>query len=83
MKQAKNNGGPVEVVTIGEGKTPVRDRWPFAELKKKQFFEVADLTKHIALRTAASRARKKLNKVFNVRKVTREDGVAVIRVYRG
>lgn len=82
MKQANNNGAAVEDVTMGQGKTPVRDRWPFAKLKKKQFFEVTDLTKHVALRTAASRARKKLNKVFAVRKVIREDKVQVIRVYR-
>lgn len=67
---------------MGEGKPPVRERWPFADLKKGKFFEVADVTKHVALRTAASRAKKKLNRVFAVRKVTRDDGASVIRVYR-
>lgn len=84
MKHAKNNDeAPMsEDVKFGEGKTPVKARWPFAELKKGKFFEVHDVTKHIALRTAASRARKKLSRTFAVRKVTREDGEVVIRVYR-
>lgn len=70
-----------EGVTFGEGKVPVKERWPFAELKKGKFFECTDLTKHTALRTAASRARKKLNKTFAVRKVANEKGALVIRVY--
>lgn len=83
MSEGKNNEGSVEEVTFGEGKKPIRDRWPFATLKAKQFFEVTDLTKHVALRTAASRARKKLKRTFAVRKIKREsDGVEVIRVYR-
>ena len=73
----------MEEVTFGDGKTPTRGRWPFADLKKGQFFEVADLEKHVALRTAASRARKKLKRVFAVRKVKREtDGAQVLRVFR-
>jgi hypothetical protein len=73
----------VEEVTFGAGKTPARGRWPFADLKKGEFFEVTDLEKHVALRTAASRARKKLKRVFAVRKVKREDnGAQVLRVYR-
>ena len=81
--QRKGNGGVVEEVTFGDGKTPTRGRWPFADLKKGQFFEVTDLEKHVALRTAASRARKKLKRVFAVRKVTREgDGAQVLRVFR-
>jgi hypothetical protein len=79
----RNNGGAVEEVTFGDGKTPTRGRWPFSDLKKGQFFEVTDLEKHVALRTAASRARKKLKRVFAVRKVTSEaTGAQVLRVYR-
>lgn len=84
LNKAKKNEASVtqQPVTFGEGDTPGRERWPFAKLARGKFFEVADLTKHVALRTAASRARKKLNKIFAVRKVTREDGAQVIRVYR-
>lgn len=83
MKQSKNNEGQVDQqVTFGEGKTPGRERWPFADLAKNNFFEVTDLKKHVALRTAASRARKKLKRKFSVRKMTRDDGVEVIRVFR-
>ena len=83
MNQVKNNEGAVEEVTFGEGKKPAKDRWPFATLKAKQFFEVTDLSRHVALRTAASRARRKLKRKFAVRKVKREsDGLEVIRVFR-
>lgn len=83
MNQPKNNGATVDDdIKFGEGENPGRGRWPFHKLAKGKFFEVTDLDKHVALRTAASRARKKLKKVFAVRKVKREDGVIVIRVYR-
>lgn len=84
VKQGNKNdeAAMVEEVKFGDGKTPERARWPFADLKKGRFFEVDDLTKHVALRTAASRARKKLTRVFAVRKVTLEGGKIVIRVYR-
>lgn len=74
----------MDEVTFGVGETPGRGRWPFEKLTKKgNFFEVTDLTKHVALRTAASRAHKKLKRAFVVRKMQREgDGVEVIRVYR-
>lgn len=72
-----------EAVTFGEGDNPGRGRWPFfKKLAKGKYFEVTDLTRHTALRTAASRAGKKLKKTFSVRKVRRDDGVSVIRVYR-
>ena len=82
MNQPHKNEAGVDQVTFGEGDNPGRGRWPFEQLKKGQFFEVTDLTKHVALRTAASRARKKFKKVFAVRKVKRDDDVQVIRVYR-
>jgi len=71
-----------EEMTFGEGEAPGRGRWPFERLKKGEFFEVSDLNKHVALRTAASRASKKLKKTFAVRKVTKEDNAVVIRVFR-
>ena len=85
MNQPKNNGAAVDEIKFGEGDSPGRGRWPFDKLarcKKGGFFEVTDLEKHVALRTAASRASKKTKKVFSVRKVKRDDGVTVIRVYR-
>lgn len=83
LNQPKNKGATVEQeVTFGEGENPGRGRWPFEKLAKGKYFQVDDVTKHVALRTAASRARKKLKKVFAVRKVSLEDGKTVIRVYR-
>lgn len=81
-KQGNKNGAEVEGVTFGEGGVPKRARWPFAELKKNGYFQVDDLDRHVALRTAASRAGKQLNIIFKVRKVRLEDGKTVIRVYR-
>lgn len=84
MSQPKNNGASVDQqVTFGEGENPGRGRWPFDKLKKGNFFEITDLEKHVALRTAASRAAKKLRRKFSVRKVRREeDDIMVIRVFR-
>jgi hypothetical protein len=82
LKQAKKNEAVVDEVTFGEGENPGRSRWPFSQLAKGKFFEVTDLKKHVALRTAASRARKKLRRIFAVHKVTKDDGTKVIRVYR-
>lgn len=71
-------------VSVGEGKAPTNERWPFSTLKKGQYFQCDDLTQHTALRTAASRAKKKLSKVFSVRKVAIKVGGearTVIRVF--
>jgi hypothetical protein len=71
-------------VSMGNGSPPDVERWPFSELKRGKYFEVTDLKQHTAVRTASTRAKKKLGKKFSVRKVTlTEDGVArqVIRVY--
>lgn len=68
-------------VIMGKG-TPVRERWPFSKLKAGRFFQVDDVTQWIAIRTAASRAGKRLGKEFSVRKAEYK-GKAVIRVYAG
>lgn len=68
-------------VVIGKG-TPVRERWPFSKIKAGNFFQVDDMTQWVALRTAASRAGKRLNRKFLVRKADFK-GREVIRVYAG
>lgn len=69
-------------VVISKGAPAPKERWPFSRLKIGQHFQVDDLTKWIALRSAASRAGKRLNKEFSVRKVVHK-GREVIRVYAG
>jgi hypothetical protein len=72
-------------VSFGNGqpyRTP--ERWPFSQLKPGHFFECTDLSQHTAIRTAASRARKRLKRRFSVRKVTLTENRVrrqVIRVY--
>lgn len=87
-KQNMNNGSAVmNEVTFGEGKVPGRgERWPFSTLKRGKYFECADLTLYTAIRTAASRAQKKLKRKFTVRKlrvpVKEGEPHTVIRVFR-
>lgn len=58
-------------------------KWPFFEkLKVGFFYEEIDVTKHDALRTAASRAGTTMKRKFKVRKEEHPMGVEVIRVYR-
>jgi hypothetical protein len=69
---------------IGNGRSRVPERWPFSKLTRGHYFQCDDLTQHTALRTAATRARKKLGKKFSVRKVTIVSGGVkkqAIRVY--
>lgn len=67
----------------GKGKAPPRGRWPdFHTVKKDHFFEVADLAQHVNLRSAASRAAKRLGRTFTVRKEENSSGTEVLRVYR-
>lgn len=68
-------------VVIGNGTVKETERWPFGKLTLQNYFEVDDLGLHTAVRTAATRAKKKYNRNFSVRKVTVE-GRQVIRVYR-
>ena len=72
-------------VSFGNGRPPEDERWPFSTLKRGSYFQVEDLKQHTALRTAATRARKRLGKRFSVRKVTFQgaDGAKrqAIRVY--
>jgi frataxin-like iron-binding protein CyaY len=67
-------------VVIAKGAAPSRERWPFSKLKPGEFFQVDNMTQWIALRTAASRAGKRLNRKFSVRK-DEHKGKEVIRVY--
>ncbi|HSV90943.1 MAG TPA: hypothetical protein VLH80_07570 [Nitrospiraceae bacterium] len=69
-------------VSFGNGDSARVERWPFSKLKPGKYFEITDLSQHVALRTAASRARKKHNTTFIVRKMTRQDGTPILRVYR-
>lgn len=69
-------------VSFGNGRSAREERWPFSKLKQGKYFEVTDLNQYVALRTASSRARRKFEAVFNVRKMAREDGTVVLRVYR-
>lgn len=72
-------------VSFGNGAVPVVERWPFSTLKPGQFFQCDDVKQHIALRAAATRARKRLKRTFSVNKVKlTKDGelIQVIRVYR-
>lgn len=71
-------------VSFGEGRAPGKERWPFSELKRGKYFECEDLSQHTAIRTAASRAQKKLKRQFSVRKIRVTAGKAqrtVIRVF--
>lgn len=71
-------------VTIGEG-TPQTKGWPFADLEIGKFFQISDLEQYASLRTAASRAGKKLTRRFAVRKTelkVRGKPRTVLRVYR-
>jgi hypothetical protein len=71
-------------VSFGNGDAPQAERWPFSKLKRGKYFECEDLSQHTAIRTAATRARKRLKKKFSVRKVTMVEGGVrrqVIRVY--
>ena len=68
--------------------TTTASKWPFFEtLKVGFYYEEPDLSKHAALRTAASRQGQVLKKRFRVRKEMTEaargrPSVEVIRVYR-
>lgn len=68
-------------VTLGDGAPPKRERWPFSKLKSGEYFQCDDLGQHMALRTAASRAQKRLGTRFSVRKVALRSGRQVIRVF--
>lgn len=71
-------------VTFGAGAVPAKERWPFAQLKAGKYFQCDDVSQHTAIRTAASRAQKKLGKKFSVRKLSVGEGKearAVIRVF--
>lgn len=72
-------------VSIANGVAPTAERWPFSTLKRGQYFQCDDLTKHTAIRAAATRASKRLNKKFSVSKVKikQKDGqvLQVIRAY--
>lgn len=67
-------------VSMGTGAPQQRERWPFSKLKPGKFFQVDDMRNWIAVRTAASRAGKRLNRQFSVRKAQHK-GKEVIRVY--
>lgn len=71
-------------VSFGNGAVPQLERWPFSGLKPGHYFQCDDITKHASIRSAASRARKRLKKDFSVHKVKlMKDGAItqVIRVY--
>lgn len=85
--QKMNNGSSMSEITVGEGQAPGKERWPFSTLRRGKYFECADVKLHTALRTAASRAQKRLKKKFTVRKMQVPNGTAgnlktVIRVFR-
>lgn len=71
----------VNGVSIGSGTVKETERWPFGQLTLQNYFQVDNLKLHTAVRTAATRAKKKYGRNFSVRKVTVE-GRKVIRVYR-
>jgi hypothetical protein len=66
-------------VAFGEGRAPGKERWPFSELKRGKYFQCEDVSLHTAIRTAASRAQKRLNKKFTVRKMQVPDGPGVFK----
>jgi hypothetical protein len=67
----------------GKGTPPVRGRWPDLQtIKRGHFFEVDDLAQHVNLRSAASRAGKRLKRRFSVCKEKNDGGAEVLRVYR-
>ncbi|OLB83114.1 MAG: hypothetical protein AUI15_36640 [Actinobacteria bacterium 13_2_20CM_2_66_6] len=68
-------------LSVGEGTAPRREKWPFGKLKPGAYFECSDVEQHTALRTAASRARKKYGRRFSVHKVRVAPGNYVIRVF--
>lgn len=67
---------------------PGKSKYSFDKLKVGQALKFSDLTKHIALRSAASKQGKALKRKFSVKKVTEEDKksgsvihkIAVIRI---
>jgi hypothetical protein len=81
LGEHNNEDAMVSEVQIGEGTVREIERWPFSRLKRGNYFEVKDLEDHAAVRSAATRAKKRYKRHFSVRKVTVE-GKQVIRVYR-
>lgn len=83
--QKMNNGSSMSEVAFGEGRVPGKERWPFSALKRGKYFECEDVNLHTAIRTAASRAQKRLGKKFTVRKMRVPSGASgektVIRVF--
>lgn len=77
--QKMNNGSSMGEVAFGEGRAPGKERWPFSELKRGKYFQCEDVSLHTAIRTAASRAQKRLNKKFTVRKMQVPDGPGVFK----
>lgn len=69
-------------VSFGNGAVPQVERWPFSTLKRGQYFQCDDITQHTAIRAAATRARKRLNKTFSVHKVKVKEGAEIRRVIR-
>lgn len=73
-------------LVIQKGTIAQTERWPFASLKRGSYFQVDDLSLHTAVRSAATRAKRRYpQKNFSVRKVTvMKNGAPqrVLRVYR-
>lgn len=68
---------------IRAGAPPEKEH-PLKGLKKGQYYEVLNPTanKVIALRSAASRFGKRLNRTYQVRKETTDNDTPCVRIYR-